>query len=238
MKITQRAAKLAECFARNPCRVLGVALALSILAGWATMQLPVHTSRQALLPQDTPVAVRFNDFLKNFGAASDLMVVLEGAPRSELELFANELAAKLQAEPEIDQATARLDMTFFLDHSYLLMPSEGLDKLAALANRPIPDGGLEENLRKALGWSEDHPPLGGTDTDLKTAEAGLNLVAFFLEKWQRWLSVETAPTALDWSRLLSNNGPGHNRRLLCDLKLRRQIIKGIDPRYCKGVHKT
>ena len=208
MKITQRAAKLAECFARNPWWVLGVALALSILAGWATMQLPVHTSRQALLPQDTPVAVRFNDFLKNFGAASDLMVVLEGAPRSELELFANELAAKLQAEPEIDQATARLDMTFFLDHSYLLMPSEGLDKLAALANQPIPDGGLEENLRKALGWSEDHPPLGGTDTDLKTAEAGLNLVAFFLEEWQRWLSAETVPTALDWNRLLANNGAG------------------------------
>ena len=161
-----------------------------------------------MLPQDTPVAVRFNDFLKNFGAASDLMVVLEGAPRSELELFANELAAKLRVEPEIDQATARLDMTFFLDHSYLLMPSEGLDKLAALANQPIPDGGLEENLRKALSWSEDHPPLGGTDTDLKTAEAGLNLVAFFLEEWQRWLSDETAPAALDWNRLLANNGAG------------------------------
>ena len=208
MKITQRVAKLAECFARNPWWVLGAALALSILAGWATMQLPVHTSRQALLPQDTPVAMRFNDFLKNFGAASDLMVVLEGAPRSELESFANELATKLQSEPEIDQATARLDMTFFLDHSYLLMPLEGLDKLAALANQPIPDGGLEEILRKALSWSKDHPPLGGTDTDLQTAEASLNLVAFFLEEWQRWLSDETAPAALDWNRLLANNGAG------------------------------
>ena len=208
MKITQRVAKLAECFARNPWWVLGAALALSILAGWATMQLPVHTSRQALLPQDTPVAVRFNDFLKNFGAASDLMVVLEGAPRSELESFANELATKLQSEPEIDQATARLDMTFFLDHSYLLMPLEGLDKLAALANQPIPDGGLEEILRKALSWSKDHPPLGGTDTDLQTAETSLNLVAFFLEEWQHWLSNETAPAALDWNRLLANNGAG------------------------------
>ena len=208
MKITQRVAKLAECFARNPWWVLGAALALSILAGWATMQLPVHTSRQALLPQDTPVAMRFNDFLKNFGAASDLMVVLEGAPRSELESFANELATKLQSEPEIDQATARLDMTFFLDHSYLLMPLEGLDKLAALANQPIPDGGLEEILRKALSWSKDHPPLGGTDTDLQTAETSLNLVAFFLEEWQHWLSNETAPAALDWNRLLANNGAG------------------------------
>ncbi|MDD5322300.1 MAG: hypothetical protein PHD43_17145, partial [Methylococcales bacterium] len=49
MKITQHAAKLAEYFARNPWWILGAALALSILAGWATAQLPLHTSRQALL---------------------------------------------------------------------------------------------------------------------------------------------------------------------------------------------
>ena len=186
MKITQRAAKLAECFARNPGWILGVALALSILAGWATAQLPVLTSRQALLPQNTAVVKRFNDFLKNFGAASDLMVVLEGAPRSELESFANDLSAKLRAEPEIAQATSRLDMAFFLAHSYLLMPTEGLDKLAAIANQPIlGGGGMEENLRKALSWSKDHPPLGGMDTDLQTAEASLNLAAIFLEEWQR-----------------------------------------------------
>ncbi|WP_024297527.1 sterol transporter cytoplasmic membrane protein BstA [Methylomicrobium lacus] len=208
MNITHRAAKLAECFARNPWKILGLALSLSVLALWATVQLPVYTSRQALLPQNTDVAKRFNAFLKNFGAASDLMVVLEGAPRSELESFANDLAAKLRAEPEIGQATSRLDMAFFLDHSYLLMPAEGLDKLTAMAKRPIPGGGLEENLSKALSWAKDHPPLGGTDTDLQTAEAGLNLAAFFLEEWQRWLSAESAPAALDWSRLLAKNGAG------------------------------
>ena len=209
MKITQRVAKLTEFFARNPWWILGVALALSILACWATAQLPVLTSRQALLPQNTAVVNRFNSFLKNFGAASDLMVVLEGVSRSELESFANDLATKLRTEPEIAQATSRLDMAFFLDHSYLLMPAEGLDKLAAMANKPIlGGGGMEENLRTALSWSKDHPPLGGTDTDLKTAEASLNLGVFFLEEWQRWLSVETAPVSLDWSRLLTQNGAG------------------------------
>ncbi len=113
MKINHRAAKIAEYFARNPKKILGVALFFSILAGWATAQLPIHTSRQALLPQNTAVANRFNHFLENFGAASDLMIVLEGAPRSELESFANDLAAKLQSEPEIGLATSRLDMAFF-----------------------------------------------------------------------------------------------------------------------------
>jgi predicted RND superfamily exporter protein len=208
MKITDYATRLAECFARNPWKILVLALSMSVLAGWATSQLPVHTSRQALLPQDTAVAKRFNDFLKNYGAASDLMVVLEGAPRSELESFADDLAAKLRAEPEIAQATSRLDIAFFLNHSYLLMPAEGLEKLAAAASQPIPGGGLEENLRKALSWSKDPPPLSGADADLKTAEASLGLVNFFLEEWQRWLVAETAPAGLDWNRLLAKNGAG------------------------------
>jgi predicted RND superfamily exporter protein len=208
MNITLRAAKIAECFAKNPWKILVLALSMSVLAGWATLQLPVHTSRQALLPQDTAVAKRFNDFLKNYGAASDLMVVLEGAPRSELESFANDLAVKLRSEPEIAQATSRLDIAFFLNHSYLLMPAEGLEKLAETASQPMLGGGLEENLRKALSWSKDHPPLGGTDTDLQTAEASLNMAAFFLEEWQRWLVADTAPAGLDWNRLLTKNGAG------------------------------
>lgn len=209
MKIAQRTAKFAEFFARNPWWVLGGALILSILAGWATAQLPVYTSRLALLPQNTAVAKRFNDFLNNFGAASDLMVVLEGAPSSELEAFADNLAAKLRSEPEIDQATSHLDMRFFLQHAYLLMPPEGLDKLAAMAEQPIPDGGgLEKYLSKVLDWSKNHPPLGGMDTDLQTVEAGLNLGAFFLEEWQRWLSAENVPSNLDWNRLLVKNGAG------------------------------
>jgi predicted RND superfamily exporter protein len=207
MKIIQRTTKLAEYFARHPRWILGLALALSILAGWATVQLPVLTSRQALLPQNTAVAKRFNDFLKNFGAASDLMVVLEGAPRSELESFADDLATKLRAESEIGQATSRLDIAFFLEHAYLMMPAEALDRLATMANQPIlGGGGMEENLRKAVSWSKDHPPLGGTNTDLQTAETSLNFTAFFLEEWQRWLAAETVPASLDWNRLLAKNG--------------------------------
>lgn len=206
MKISRRVAKLAEGFAGNPGKILGAALALSILAGWATAQLPIYTSRQALLPQNTAVAKRFNAFLKNFGAASDLVVVLEGAPRGELEAFANELAAKLQAEPEIARATARLDMAFFLNHAYLLMPTEALDKLAALPNEAILDGGMEAILRKALAWSKDHPLSAGTDIDLQSAETGLNLTAFSLEQWQRWLAADTAPSGLDWNRLPLKNG--------------------------------
>lgn len=211
MKITQRACTLAIYFARHPWWILGIALLISIVASWAAAQLPILTSRQALLPQNTAVAKRFNDFLQNFGAASDLMVVLEGAPPSELQSFANELAARLQAEPEIGQATSRLDMGFFLNHAYLMMPAESLDKLTTFTNLPGIGVGLEANLRKALSWSKSPSPLAGSDTDLHTAEASLNLTAFFLDEWQRWLSSETTPSSLDWNRLLAINGAAAGR---------------------------
>lgn len=209
MKITRLVARLAESFARNPWKVLGLAMLLSVLAAWATMHLPIHTSRQALLPQDTEVAKRFNDFLKNFGAASDLIVVLEGRPRPELEAFANELAEKLREEPEIGQATSRLDIGFFLNHSYLLSPPEVLSRLASIADEPgLLSGGLEDGLRQALTSSKGQSLLGGPDTDLKTAEAGLNLASFLLDEWQRWLSAGPIPSELDWHRLLANSGAG------------------------------
>ena len=202
MKVSQRAAKLAECFATHPAWALGIALVFSLLAGWATLQLPVLTSRQALLPQNTPVTERFNHFLQNFGAASDLLVVLEGAPTTELEAFADGLAEKLRTEPENNQAISHIDLDFFLNHAYLLTPDAALEKLASLENTQIPTGGLEEILSKGLTWSKD-PPMQGADANLQTAETSLTLTRFFLDEWLRWLSAETLPSGLDWNGLLA-----------------------------------
>ncbi|MFM8332062.1 MAG: sterol transporter cytoplasmic membrane protein BstA [Candidatus Methylumidiphilus sp.] len=208
MDFPKLAARLAEQIARHPWRILAVALALSLLAGWAAAQLPVHTSRQALLPQDTAVAQRFNHFLQDFGAASDLMVVLEGVPRGELQAFANELAAKLAAEPEIAQATARLDMGFFLNHAYLLMPAERLPQLQTVLAQPSAKGGLEEMMRLAVAWTANPPSLAGFDTDLKSAQQGLRLAGAVMQEWRRWLDAEQPPAGLDWNALLAGQGAG------------------------------
>ena len=88
MNLSLHAARLAERTARHPWWMLTIAALISTLAIWAVLQLPVYTSRQALLPKDTAVAQRMESFLRKFGAASDLIVVVEGAPRAELEAFA------------------------------------------------------------------------------------------------------------------------------------------------------
>lgn len=204
--ISGHAANLAERCARHPWWVLAFALALCLAAGWATAQLPVYTSRQALLPQNTDVAKRFNGFLKNFGAASDLIIVLEGAPRRELEHFAGQLTNALRSEPEISQVTDRLDLDFFLQHAYLLMPPESLGRLGSLLGDAASTGSLEDMLRQAQSWSQRHPPLTDLGIDLKTAEESLRLSAFFLDEWQRWLSAAQTPVTLDWNRLLDGMG--------------------------------
>jgi len=205
MKPAHYAAKAAECFAKHPGWVLTLALLLSILAGWATVRLPVYTSRQALLPQDNEVAKRFQSFLQKFGAASDLIVVLEGAPRDQLASFADSLAAKLQAEPEIAQATSQIDKAFFLRHAYLLLPPELLDKLADLHGlAALGEKSLEETLQNILAGSQSPPSWGGVD--LKMAETGLDLAAFALTEWRRWLTAENTPVAVDWRGLLAKNG--------------------------------
>ena len=212
MKITQKVTKLAEHIARHPLRMLALAFLLSVLAAWATLQLPVYTSRQALLPKNTPVAERFDRFLHNFGAASDLIVVMEGAPRDQLEAFATALAAELRDEPEIGQATDRLDTQFLFQHAYLAMPSEDLDQLGTLMTtlkgRSLPGGGgtqpLDVALRQAVERMKAPPPAG--DIDIRSAERSLETLNLVLEEWQRWLSAEKPPAELNWNRLLASYG--------------------------------
>ena len=212
VNISQQVARIAERFARHPWWVLGVTLALSTIALWATLQLPIYTSRQALLPKNTEVTQRFDAFLKNFGAASDLIVVLEGAPTESLEAYASELAAKLRVEPEIGLATDRLDLGFFLQHAYLLMPSSSLDQLVSMLSKTpsttkngLP---LQTALEEGVKWSKDHPPLAEMGFSLENAGQTLGLADFVLGQWQRYLSADKIPDGLDWNDLLSKNGAG------------------------------
>jgi predicted RND superfamily exporter protein len=210
VNISQQVTRIAERLARHPWRVLGIALVLSIIALWATVQLPIYTSRQALLPKDTEVTRRFDAFLKDFGAASDLIIVLEGAPRGELEQYAGELAARLRAEPEIGLATDRLDLGFFLEHAYLLMPTASLDQIGSILGKPAkpaPKGlQLETALEQGLAWVKGHPPLGDMGFTIDNAAQTLGVADFFLGEWQRWLSAEPPPDGLDWDRLLARLG--------------------------------
>lgn len=198
--------RLARLCARHPWQVLAVAFVISLFAAYGAARLPVYTSRQALLPQDTEVARRLNNFLEKFGAASSLVVALEGAPRDVLENFATELAARLGTQPEIAQATERLDPGFFLEHAYLMIPAAQLEGLERLLENPATEqpASLETLLRNAGDRPGMPPPMA--DVDLAQAKHGLKLIQAALDEWQRWLTGEPAPAGIDWTGVLASAG--------------------------------
>ena len=198
--------RLAIISASKPWAVIGVALLLSLLAIQAAIKLPVYTSRQALLPQNTEVAARLNRFLETFGAASDLVVALENAPRETMEAFATELATRLRTQPEIAQATERLDTDFFLQHAYLMMPASQLKGLESLLldhqKAPIkPLSALLVEAQEAL----KNPP-SSKDLSLQESLSRLDALNATLAEWQRWLEQPEPPTDLAMPALLKALG--------------------------------
>lgn len=192
--------------ATHPGGVLLVAALLSLLAIVAAARLPVHTSRQALLPQDTDVARRLSTFLGKFGAASDLMIAIEGAPRAELESYATELARRLNQQPEIAYATERLDTDFFARHAYLLAPRTALTRLEqglSLA-ADAPSVPLYSMLAAAGDTLAAVP--SGPGLDLQQMTTTIRAADALLAEWQRWLGASQPPDTVDWSGLLSAVG--------------------------------
>ena len=191
--------------ARHPWWVLSGALLISLAAILAATHLPVYTSRQALLPQNTEVAHRLNQYLDTFGASSDLVVILENAPREDLESFAHELAVKLRSLPEIAQATDRIDTSFLHDHLYLLLPEDQLDQLekALQAGSTIKGASLESLMALAsssnAGADSDTPDIQAALTGMKAADA-------FLQEWQRWLNNPPSSADINFEEILKAIG--------------------------------
>ena len=249
--------RIEEGIARNPIRVLVVVAILTVIAAMGAARLPIQTSRSALFPQEEPVIVRLNSFLEKFGAGSDLMVVIEDAPRSILERFATDLADRLKKRPDVREASERLDTSFFYQHAFLMLPSASLkqieDKLddvedMSFLERPVT---ADEALSAISEWLDEPPALGDTDVDIKTGEETLKVLDFLLEEWLRWIDSDDVPTAIDWPRVanhpeadafLEGNGYFSSRdgRFLILLVGRRNLSEEfdvLDP-FIQGVRTT
>ena len=71
-------------------------LVVTVLAAWGSSTLKIYTARNALFPKYIDVYQRLESFLQKFGAVSELVVVVEGAPQEQLKEFATELAVRLR----------------------------------------------------------------------------------------------------------------------------------------------
>lgn len=192
--------------------VLTLAAVLTVLSVLASAEIDILTSRRALLPARADVSKRLDRFLQEFGAASDLIAVVEGASKPDLEEFASQFARWLEQSPRIRAANERVDLVFLLEHAYLMVPPAGLEQFSGVVDQllgvdpPAQLAGWKDAWARTDAWLEDPPELGEIDIDIETAEESLHLVAFFLGQWQRWLDDPAPPKTIAWNTMLARHG--------------------------------
>ncbi|MFN3202099.1 MAG: MMPL family transporter [Bradymonadia bacterium] len=216
-----------ERITRNPWPSIVAALAVTLFSALGALNLQIFTARKALFPKDTPELVRLERFLTKFGAATDLIVVLDGGDRATRNAFAEELSMMLTADPRIRSATWKIDPDFFFDRLWLLLPQEVMASLAKALPQlePLPKDHVTELMNFGMGKL---PPLSEEQFDvlLQQAEAALKVTSLLGDPlrfvpdaervegalvgaatiWSRWLADETAPKTLDLGPLLEGVG--------------------------------
>ena len=204
--------KVAATIAKHPWHVLLVVLLLTGFAAWGVSTLKIYTARNALFPKHIDVYQRLESFLKKFGAVSELVVVVEGAPPKQLKEFATELTGRLRQRPEVRHAMERFDTRFVLKRGYLLLPADQLSQFTSLMDR-LGDADAstwvatwDEVLTQASGWLENPPSLSNSDSNLKTAERRLSLLSFFFNQWNHFLESQEIPERIPWHEFISHQG--------------------------------
>jgi len=202
-------AMVASASSRRPFVFLGTGLAICALSLWALNSMTFLTSRTALLSKDSPEVSRFEHYMTNFGAASDLIIAIEGVPRPDLEEYSLELSKRLKQLKEVGDADARLDLQFFVSHGYTMLPREQFDQASSFMNGLLNlNGKMPTDMEAALKLGEDYfdnpPAIPMSGIDMKAADNSLNGMKFFLDEWARWLEAEKTPEEIDWGKLLAD----------------------------------
>lgn len=196
---------------KAPGLALGLAAALTALALWAGLGLPFLTARSAMFPKDLPQAQRFERYLANYGAANDLIVVLEGDDKAQLDAFAQAYAARVTADPTVRSASHGIGLDVIGPLAWVLVPPDALGRAAgalgeALAGgeEPVPGTWAAALGAGAAALEEGAPtPQGVTPAQIAQGVDGLR---WFLTRWRHWIEAPTAPAALDLTDLLAPYG--------------------------------
>jgi len=137
-----------------PGSVLLVALAVTIIATWGASHLYIDNDFSHLIPSDYPSVQALNELREQFGAESDVAVLIESPSFSANRAFADTLAAAAlvltpQAGPEetayFKSVDYRRDIGFMQEHALYFATHAELDSLEAYLERQARQARLEAN---------------------------------------------------------------------------------------------
>ena len=124
-----------------PRTVVAIALCLSLLAGWLSWtRLTLVSDQDQLVSDQIAFQKNYLEFLHNFKDQEFLYVVIDGRETERAKAFADDLAKRLAAWPElIEQVTYRIGADQLGDNLLLYLETEQLQKMNKLLERLAPE---------------------------------------------------------------------------------------------------
>jgi uncharacterized protein len=145
--------RLVAAVERRHRPILAAALLLLVLSALSLLRLRLDMDMLAQLPSGSAAFADYREFLQKFGVFDSLITLVTG-PSQRLVPYADALAEKLGAIPEVGSVRYRVDLDdvrrrFLAPYRYQLLPDDALDELA----RRLEPAAIEarvRGLRRAL----------------------------------------------------------------------------------------
>ncbi len=139
--------KIFDAFAaaagRHPWLVIMGGVLLTVVAIFLSENLKMETRVLDLLPTDDPAAIEYNDIIKQYSSASQIMIGISGNEREQMIAFAEELEKQVnkatytdketgEKKPYVKRVTVRADTEFIAEHGLMLNKVRDLENLDEL----------------------------------------------------------------------------------------------------------
>ena len=145
---------LARFQANHPWRVLAVFTILTILFTYFASNLKTTMRWSDLLPKDDPRTIEFDNIVKDFSSASNMVVVIQGK-EDEIKKFADEIAPIISqmesknGEKLIKRIDYKQEIDFLKNHAFMIMKKSDLEDSKEMFFSPFLDDFIQ-NLNNSL----------------------------------------------------------------------------------------
>lgn len=128
-RLEQRLGGMADYNYRHPWLALGIALALSVLGVFFARGLSLDANLVSLLPKNFQSVKDLQELEHRFGGLGWVAVVGEGGDPEALRRFAEDMAPKLEALPEIRFVESKRPGPFLEEHALYFLSLEDLQQV-------------------------------------------------------------------------------------------------------------
>ncbi len=172
--------------------LIGMAV-LTLMMGFFIPQVKIISSQQHLISSEHPAQKRYLEFISEFGAIDNLVVVLEGDYETLLN-SAEKFAAEIDKEDRwVKSMFYKTETSLFLERASLYIPVEDLENLSDIVDE---QGNFVSRINSTNNLAEIIDQLnrvlsgGGYSIDPSKADELLLGLRLFFEEWKLWLTRE------------------------------------------------